>query len=109
MFSLSVSFGPTPIVWRLLFKTSEAAESAWATTQNPGFTINDDFGQRVHVTHAAYAVMLENLDESKIGFAEFSIHQARSHASVQSRVQADPMARAAAVNGGLPMHSQMLR
>lgn len=93
MFSLSISLGPTPIVWRLLFKTKEAAESAWATTLNPGFTIHDDFGQRVHCTHMAYAVNMEDLDETRLAHIEHTLHEMRTRASIQTRMQGDPVLR----------------
>lgn len=117
MFAVTVAFGPQS--WRLLYKTQEAAERCWMQLTSPadrtqtfnGAThgsFQDDFGQRAYFKLADIAgVMLENLDESKLGSIEFGLHQQRTQVSFQQRAESDPTIRAAASMRGPAILSPM--
>ena len=103
MFSISIAFGNAN--WRLLFKTEEKAADAYTKLTSPAdktvhfnaaerADIVDDFGQRMSIPHGANAgIMLENMDESKLGTIEYGIHNARTNAAFQQRAQSDPTLR----------------
>lgn len=119
MFCLTVVFGPAATNWRLLYKDGEKAQAAFnllsrtpnkTTEFNPDTRVQlvDDFGQRVFFNvEQVCAAMVENLDESKIGVIEFSLHHARVQANTQQRAEADPGLRAAAMSRGPAMISPM--
>jgi len=105
MHSLSIAVGPT--VWRLLFKTPEAA-AAVTDTLTAGLaqdidliSLADDFGQTMVVAHGSFCgLMLEDLDASKLGNLAFNLHQAHMQVDWQSTARADPKLRAAATMQG---------
>ena len=119
MFCLTVVFGPAATNWRLLYKTAEKADAAFNTLKrapnkttefNPDIRVElvDDFGQRaVFKTDEVSGAMFENLDESKVGVIEFSLHHARVNANTQQRAEADPALRAAMLGRGPSMISPM--
>jgi hypothetical protein len=107
MYSLTIVFGPTGTAWRLLFKEKERAEKAFRDTELPDVTILDDFSQSVHITGKMHGVMLENLNESKLGFIEMKLHDLRAQKDAAERIKSDP-ALAAAIrasqgNQGMPI------
>lgn len=107
MFAITVSHGVQ--AWRLLYKTQEKAEAAFKdmearlgqdkTTEFgvlPRTTYSDDFGQRACLCVAEITgVMLEDLDQSKLGNIEMGLHQQRTQIGFQQRAQSDPILRAA--------------
>lgn len=109
MFSVTIAFGATS--WRLLFKDGDKAENTFSAITQPvdktqhfhaeeRITFIDDFGQKACFKRAAVdAVMLENMDESKLGAIELALHNARMQASGQQRAEADPTLRAARMTG----------
>ena len=104
MYSLTIAFGETPAMWRLLFKTEEAAHNTYDSflkSPGPDFTIGvnvtDDFGQSCYVKPASIlALMLENLDQSKQAGVEMMLHNARTQADAQTRARSEPSLRQAA-------------
>jgi hypothetical protein len=106
MFAVTIAFGNQS--WRLLYKTEEAAQGAYAALTQPidkthdfnaqlRMAMVDDFGQKAcFLLSAIIGAMLENLDESKLGTIEMGLHQQRTQAAFQARVENDPTIRAAA-------------
>ena len=95
MFSLTIAFGETPAMWRLLFKTEETARAAWATsTSESGFHVVDDFGQTCSVSKVV-GLMLEDLDQSKQAGVEMMLHNARTQAQAQAQARQEPALRSA--------------
>lgn len=109
MFSVTIAFGATS--WRLLFKDGDKAEQCYMQASNgvdktqqfndaTHVSFIDDFGQKACFKRAAVdAVMLENMDESKLGAIELALHNARMQASGQQRAEADPTLRASRMTG----------
>jgi len=102
MYSLTIAFGETPATWRLLFKTEEAAISTYnAVLKSPeiqeGVSVTDDFGQSCYISPAAIlALMLEDLDRSKLAGVEMMLHNARTQADANVRARNEPSLRQAA-------------
>jgi|SRR5208337_3440856 len=94
MYSLTVTFGPGPTVWRFLFRDKARAEGYNAIPSmmpNQDLRIEDDFGQCGDIKAAQiHGRMLENLDESLIAYVEMALHNARVQAKAQSRAEGDP-------------------
>ena len=112
MLSLTIVFGPGPVVWTLMFKTEEAASNAKNSLCSvEGLThIADDFGQSCTLlTSQIHGWMLENLDESKHAHIERALHQARTKITADKLAEADPVIREAArrQQGGMPMIQPM--
>ena len=111
MFSLTIVFGPSPVPWVLLFKTSEAANTAVAcakdaTATDEAVIISDDYGQHVQIRgKAIHGYMLEDMELSKLAHIEQGLHRARTQAKAQTMASADPVLKAAAMMGGAPMLS----
>lgn len=105
MFSLSISFGPIGTTWRLLYKTEEKAFEHFAFANSPKdktvdfngderIRLEDDFGQIASFKRdALHGIMLENLDQSKLGNIEMALHNAHVQAEGQSRAENDPALR----------------
>lgn len=114
MHSLSITFGPTGTTWRLLFKSQDSADAAvnFLSIDTGGVlarvSITDDFGQKACFEgRSIHGWMLENLDESKVAMIELNLHNSRTQASMQQRVDADPTLRAAAASRGPGLISPM--
>ncbi len=112
MFSLTIVFGPGPMVWTLMFKTVEEAkiyEMVLTTTMKHDdtfVTIKDDFGQEaVVVTSEIKGWMIEDLEQSRLAHIERALHQARTQAKGSELADADPVLRQARMKaqGGLGM------
>lgn len=105
MFAVTVAFGN--ISWRLLYKSEEKALEHFTKvscdpdvvhefTKHSRIQLIDDFGQRAVFVHSAITgIMLENLDESKIGAIEMGLHNKRTEVGFQARAEQDPTVRAA--------------
>lgn len=106
MHALSIVIGLAS--WRLLYKTPEKAEEHFNFTTpdkthefNPTEWIQliDDFGQRAKLRRDQIsAVMLEDLNESKLGTIEYNIHSQLVQREFQKRAESDPRLRAPHVN-----------
>jgi hypothetical protein len=95
MFSLTIAFGETPAMWRLLFKTEAAARAAWtaaAAHDDTGFHITDDFGQTCSVANRV-GLILEDLDQSRLAGVEMMLHNMRTQAQAQAQARSEPALR----------------
>lgn len=100
MFSLTIVFGPGPMVWTLMFKTEEAARNnVQFLNQSLEKTVTrfiDDFGQECDVvTNEIKGWMLEDLEQSRLAHIERALHQARTQAKGSELAEADPVLRQA--------------
>lgn len=98
MFSLTIAFGETPAMWRLLFKTEEAALNSFTALKyddTSDATITDDFGQTVFLNRRASALMLEDLDQSRLAGVEMMLHNARTQSQAQVQARQEPALRTA--------------
>jgi len=115
MFSLTIVFGPGPMVWTLMFKTEEAVISVAdyiERNHDEGYniTLKDDFGQIATVnTKQLHGFMREDLEQSRLAHIERALHQARTQAKGQEIADADPTLRQARMKaqGGMPMIQPM--
>jgi hypothetical protein len=114
MFSLTIVFGPGPMVWTLMYKTEEAADAALSAIKyaleirgtdvsfSPAktITVDDDFGQHADIMICdIHGVMLENLEQSKLAHIERALHQSRTKVKADEMVRADPVLRTALQGG----------
>ena len=103
MYLISIALGRSqPVIWTLMFKTQERAETTFRLLQdNVGeIAVNDDFGQTANVEKANTAGMLfEDMDQSKNAHIERALHEGRLRATLQSRAKADPILKHAAMTG----------
>jgi hypothetical protein len=95
MYSLTIAFGETPAMWRLLFKTEHAAQNACVgLIAIPSVNIVDDFGQQCSLlSERILGWMLEDLDQSKQAGAEMMLHNARTQAVAQTIARTEPALR----------------
>ena len=108
MFSLTIVFGPGPMVWTLMYKNREAAESARSFLRDNGNHVGmiDDFGQECEIrTDGIQGWMLEDLEQSRLAHIERALHQARTQAKGAELAEADPVLKHARMKaqGGLGM------
>jgi len=98
MFSLTIVFGPGPMVWTLMYKEREKAENHRAQLAGSNSVILvDDFGQEAtFFGDPVNGVMLEDLEQSKLAHIERALHQARTKIKADEMAMADPAMRAAA-------------
>lgn len=109
MHCLSIVFGAgAPVMWKLIYRTEEAAKAAYTTITHPQPPIAhemvvecvDDFGQSTCIRlNSVAGVMLEDLEQSKMAHVEMSLHEARTRSTAQKMAQADPAIRQAAMMG----------
>ena len=102
MHVISIAFGTAPAIWQFVFKTEDAAQTAWTNFNNfspeSGCYINitDDFGQtETFDVDKITGRMLENLDMSQQAHVERSLRQQRMQAKFQKAAESDPEIRAA--------------
>jgi hypothetical protein len=114
MFSLTIVFGPGPMVWTLMFKTEDKARLNVSTlNQSPLGQVTrfvDDFGQECDIiTDELKGWMLEDMEQSKHAHIERALHQARTKITADKLAEADPVIREAArrQQGGMPMIQPM--
>jgi hypothetical protein len=104
MYSLTIHFGPNAMVWSLLFKEKERAESIFKNLsdsvqkQTPlGGLLADDFGQEAYIeTKSIHGVMLEDLDLTEEARIQRSLMNARGEVKARQRASTDPIIRTAA-------------
>ena len=99
MHSLSIIVGPA--IWTLMFKTEEAAATAYDALHpehdSTTATAEDDFGQAVALRRASiHGLMFEDLDASKEAVVERMIHNAKVQAEAQQKASRDSSLRHAA-------------
>lgn len=106
MFSLTIVFGPGPMVWTLMFKTEDKLRlelANWAMNKTP---IIDDFGQECLVDADKIAgYMIEDMEQSRLAHIERALHQARTQAKGAEIADSDPVLKQARhrAQGGMPM------
>ncbi len=106
MFSLTIVFGPGPMVWTLMFKERKTAEDALAHWTAQQEDLTDDFGQVACVNpDKAHGWMLEDLEQSKFAHIERALHQTRTKIAADKIADSDPSIKEAArrAQGGMPM------
>lgn len=112
MFSLTIVFGPGPMVWTLMYKNEETAQKEKQElidgfAESARLTIlKDDFGQACEiVTDDIHGYMLEDLEQSRLAHIERALHQARTQAKGAEIAESDPVLRQARMKaqGGLGM------
>ncbi len=97
MFSLTISFGPTNVMWTLMFRNKEQGELAFAALKRPEFngTLVDDFGQEIFLGFGGiHGVIFEDMELSKLAHIERALHQARMQAKGAEAAESDPVLRA---------------
>ena len=112
MFSLTIVFGPGPMVWTLMFKTRETATDARNSLLakkyegETAFDLVDDFGQECEIKASeCHGWMLEDLEQSKFAHIERALHQTRTKIAADKIAEGDPSIKEAArrAQGGMPM------
>jgi hypothetical protein len=107
MFSLTIVFGPGPMVWTLMFKTEEKAREELAKIVDlPTISYADDFGQECLITRGSiHGMMIEDLEQSRLAHIERALHQARTQAKGAEIADNDPVLKQARhrAQGGMPM------
>jgi hypothetical protein len=97
MFSLTIAFGETPAMWRLLFKTEENLNEATAHltfAEQIGCVLADDFGQKCVLRSSDIkGWMLEDLDQSRLAGVEMMLHNMRTQAQAQAQARSEPALR----------------
>jgi hypothetical protein len=110
MFSLTIVFGPGPMVWTLMFRTEERVREElanWAINKTP---LIDDFGQECVISaDIMHGYMVENLEQSKLAHIERALHQARTQAKGAEIADSDPVLAQARrrAQGGMPIMQPM--
>lgn len=92
MFSLTVCFGPTNMVWAFLFKEKESARAGSKNIIGDYLVIEDDFGQKatikVEEIHGSCLEDMEAVEEARI---LRSLANARGEVKARHRAQSDPL------------------
>ena len=116
MFSLTIVFGPGPMVWTLMFKDREKAVAAVNDESLKPLADLLDMHRRFwanrngrQARRQIHGYMLENLDQSKFAHIEHALHQKRTKIAGDKLAEADPTIREAArrERNGLPMMQPM--
>lgn len=113
MHSLTISFGPTAQMWRLLFKDSDPSAHfqglLHSAPPNGLLEITDDFGQRAAFKiNDIHAWMVEDMQKSQLAYIEFSLHNARMQAKGQEMAESDQVLRATRARQGPGIISPMM-
>jgi hypothetical protein len=113
MFSLTIVFGPGPMVWTLMYKTEEKAQqhkSFINEHKDSRVQLYDDFGQECTInSEDIHGFMLEDLEQSRLAHIERALHQARTQAKGAEIADNDPVLKQARhrAQGGMPMIQPM--
>ena len=112
MYSLTIHFGPSAMVWQFLFKEKIDGQKAYvaATGSDTVFHIEDSFGQQAFFkAEDSHGVLLEDLDLVEEAQIQRSLVNARAQAKLNSRAAQDPTLRAAQAMRGPAMIQPMGR
>jgi len=97
MYSLTICFGPTAMVWAFLFKEKEKAEDVlkFVDLDNVfSIKIEDDFGQRAVIKPSTvHGWILEDLDLTDEAKILRSLANARNEIKARTRAATDPTIR----------------
>ena len=110
MYSLSISFGPTGLVWAFLFKEKNDAAMNAATfhdakdpnknPMNQRVMVSDDYGQTAEfMLGSVRAVLVEDLDQIEEARIQRSLADERCKAKFMARAKSDPVIRTAMGQG----------
>ncbi len=105
MYSLSIHFGPSNIVWALLFKEEErpgAIYNAYVASYDENTVLigTDDFGQSFAISCKDISgILLENLDQIEEARIQRSLADERCKAKFMARAKSDPVIRTAMGQG----------
>lgn len=115
MYSLSIAIGM--MSWRMLYQDEARAKEAYEKLKDttvPTIEIADDYGQiGTFKPMACPALMLEDMDKSKMAEVDMALHRQKVQMLAQKMAAADPAIRAAQMGAGLsqltPMGNGQLR
>jgi biopolymer transport protein ExbB/TolQ len=113
MFSLTIVFGPGPMVWTLMFKNGEEATRAKRLADNfstDNLHLVDDFGQNCTITGKdIHGTMLEDLEQSKFAHIYRALHQTKTKIDADKMMDSDPAIKEAArrAQSNMPMIQPM--
>jgi hypothetical protein len=112
MFSLTIVFGPGPMVWTLMYKNREKAEAHrnFLYGTDDQINLSDDFGQEASLKRTEiHGSMLEDMEQSKLAHIERALHQARTQAKGAEIADSDPVLAQARrrAQGGMPIMQPM--
>lgn len=97
MHSLSIAIGM--MSWRMLYEDEDRAKVAYALLKDktvPDIEITDDYGQvGTFKPMACPAVMLEDMEKSKMAEIAIALHRQKVQMLAQKMAEADPAIRAA--------------
>ncbi len=109
MYSLSIAIGM--MSWRMLYQNEDRAKAAYAAlkeTTVPTIEITDDYGQvGMFKPMALPALMLEDMDKSKMAEVDMALHRQKTQMLAQKMAAADPAIRASMAGAGLSALSPM--
>ena len=100
MFSLSISFGATGMVWAFLFKEEKTAKECELSAKDNwvnagGFNVTDDFGQNAGFkSKDVHAILLEDLDLIEAARIQRSLADERCKAKFLQAARSDSTIRA---------------
>ena len=110
MFSLTISFGPGPTMWTLMWRDKDRAYVAYQVyahhntampTDMGILDLTDDFGQQCRLQrNVIHGVMLEDMELSKLAVIERALHQARTQAKAAEAAESDQVLRVARTRSG---------
>jgi len=122
MHVLSIHFGPHQLVWALLFKEKEKAESTETAllafmkqqhfVQNTApaqcVSVEDDYGQRAHIMAGPlHGVLLEDSEYAQEAVIQRFLHQQRTQVKAHQRAHNDPTLKFAGGMQGVPSFDPM--
>ncbi len=115
MYSLTIHFGPSMMVWALLFKTEEKAGeiyNAFVAAEVGGTSDlligSDDFGQTFAVpSDEIRGIMLENLDLIEAARIQRSLAEERCKVKLMAAAKTDPVIGPALRGQGSPVLTPM--
>ncbi len=109
MYSLSIAIGM--MSWRMLYQDEERAKAAYLALKDntvPTIEIADDYGQiGTFKPMACPALMLEDMDKSKIAEIDLALHRQKLQMLAQKMAAADPAIRAANMGSQMPLVNPM--
>ena len=115
MFSLTISFGPGPTMWTLMWRDETKAKEAADKLRhgvdgryntiggiNPQYAaLEDEFGQQADVKFSEiHGFMFEDMELSKLAHIERALHQARTQAQGQQAAENDQVLRVQRARSG---------
>lgn len=96
MFSLTIHFGPSNMVWAFMFKEKETANAAMVPKIAPPpldeICLRDDFGQVAFIKRSAiHGMVLEDLDQVEAARIQRSLAEERCKVKLMTAAKNDPV------------------